>query len=97
ISAVVAPEGTRNDSDAQLLPFKSGAFRLSVETGIPILTIAVIGADKIMKKGSLLISPGKVKIYYSKPINPPSSSEYAVDDLSEKCQSRLEAMILTHG
>jgi 1-acyl-sn-glycerol-3-phosphate acyltransferase len=96
ISAVVAPEGTRNASDAPLLPFKSGAFRLAVETGIPILPIAVIGANKIMKKGSLLISPGKVKIYFSKPIYPPSPSKTATEELSEKCRSRLEAMILTH-
>ncbi|MDR7132254.1 1-acyl-sn-glycerol-3-phosphate acyltransferase [Algoriphagus sp. 4150] len=96
ISAVVAPEGTRNDSEATLLPFKYGAFRLSVETGIPILPIAVIDANKIMRKGSLLIRPGKVKIYYSKPIYPPAPSETAVDELSGKCRSRLEAMLLTH-
>ncbi|WP_339700789.1 lysophospholipid acyltransferase family protein [Algoriphagus aquimarinus] len=96
ISAVVAPEGTRNDSEATLLPFKSGAFRLALETGIPILPIAVIGANKIMKKGSLLISPGKIKIYFSKPITPPAPSETAVSELAEKCRSRLEAMILTH-
>lgn len=96
ISAVVAPEGTRNDSESTLLPFKSGAFRLSIETRIPILPIAVIGANKIMKKGSLLISPGKVKIYYSKPIYPPLPSETAISELSEKCRCRLEAMILTH-
>ncbi|MCE7054758.1 1-acyl-sn-glycerol-3-phosphate acyltransferase [Algoriphagus sp. AGSA1] len=94
ISAVVAPEGTRNDSDAPLLPFKLGAFRLAIETGIPIVPIAFIGADKIMKKGSLLISPGKVKIYYSKPIMPTKAA--SVEDLAEKCRSRLEAMILTH-
>jgi len=96
ISAVVAPEGTRNDTEATLLPFKSGAFRLAVETGIPILPIAVIGADSIMKKGSLLISPGKVKITFSKPIDPPTSSETAVTELTEKCRSRLEAMLPTH-
>lgn len=96
ISAVVAPEGTRNDSEAELLPFKSGAFRLAVETGIPILPMAVVGANKVMKKGSLLIRPGKVKIYFSKPIHPPASSESAVIELSEKCRSRLEAMLLTN-
>lgn len=96
ISAVVAPEGTRNDSNETLLPFKSGAFRLSVETGIPIMTMAVIGADKIMKRGSLLINPGKVKIYFSSPIYPPAPSEAAVMELAEKCRTRLEAMILTH-
>jgi len=95
ISVVVAPEGTRNDSESPLSPFKSGAFRLAVETGIPVLPIAVIGANKIMKKGSLLISPGKVKIYFSKPIYPPTPSETAVSALSEKCRSRLEAKLIT--
>lgn len=96
ISAVVAPEGTRNATESALLPFKTGAFRLAVDTGIPILPIAMIGANKIMKKGSLLISPGKVKIYYSRPIYPPSPSDTAISELTDKCRCRLEAMLLTH-
>lgn len=96
ISAVVAPEGTRNASDVLLLPFKSGAFRLAEETGIPILPIAVIGANKVMKKGSLLISPSKVKIYFSKPIYPPTNQGLGLPELMQKCKDRLEAMILTH-
>lgn len=95
-SIVVAPEGTRNDSKESLLPFQKGAFRLSIETGIPILPMAVIGADQIMKRGSLLISPGKVKVYFSSPITPPSLSNDAVNDFAEKCRNRLEAMIVAH-
>lgn len=96
ISVVVAPEGTRNDTQATLLPFQKGAFRLSVETGIPILPMAVIGADKIMKRGSILLTPGTVRVYFSEPVFPPNPSETAVGDYSEKCRNRLEAMILTH-
>lgn len=96
ISVVVAPEGTRNDTDEILLPFQKGAFRLSVETGIPILPIAVLGADRIMKRGSILLSPGKVRIYFSDPIYPPKPSETAINELVEKCRNRLEAMILAH-
>jgi 1-acyl-sn-glycerol-3-phosphate acyltransferase len=95
-SIVVAPEGTRNDSGEVLLPFQKGAFRLSVETGIPILPMAVIGADRIMKRGSLLLSPGKVQVYFSAPINPPVISDKAVNDFTEKCKNRLEAMIVAH-
>lgn len=95
-SIVVAPEGTRNDSDEVLLPFQKGAFRLSIETGIPILPMAVIGADQIMKRGSLLLSPGKVEVYFSSPIVPPIAAEDSVIDFSEKCRNRLEAMILAH-
>lgn len=96
ISIVVAPEGTRNATDETLIPFQKGAFRLSIETGIPILPMAVIGADRIMKRGSLLLSPGKVKVYFSAPINPPLISEVAVNDFTEKCRNRLEAMIVAH-
>jgi 1-acyl-sn-glycerol-3-phosphate acyltransferase len=95
-SVVVAPEGTRNDSKETLLPFQKGAFRLSVETKIPILPMAVIGAEKIMKRGSLLLTPGKIKIYFSEPITPPTPSDTAVNDLAEKCRNRLEAMLLAH-
>jgi 1-acyl-sn-glycerol-3-phosphate acyltransferase len=96
ISIVVAPEGTRNDSTETLLPFQKGAFRLSVDLGIPILPMAIIGADQIMKRGSILLSPGKVRIYFSEAISPPVPSETAVNDLTEKCRNRLEAMILAH-
>ncbi len=95
-SIVVAPEGTRNDTNETLLPFQKGAFRLSIETGIPILPMAVIGANRIMKRGSLLLSPGKVKVYFSSPMNPPTHSDDAVNDFSEKCRNRLEAMIVAH-
>ncbi len=97
ISVVVAPEGTRNDSNETLLPFQRGAFRIAVETQVPIMPMAIIGADKLMKKGSLLMRPGKVRIYFSKPIEPkPQLDELAIVQLSEKAYSRLEAMILTH-
>lgn len=95
-SVVVAPEGTRNDTSETLLPFQKGAFRLSIETGISILPMAVIGADKIMQRGSLLLSPGKVKVYFSQPMNPPKPSETALIEFAEKGRSRIEAMILTN-
>lgn len=96
ISVVVAPEGTRNDTGETLLPFQKGAFRLSIDTRIPILPMAVIGADRIMKRGSILLRPGKVRIYFSDPIYPPVPSETAINDFAEKCRNRLEAMLLTH-
>jgi len=71
-------------------------FRLAIETRIPILPMAVIGADRIMKRGSILLRPGKVSVYFSKAMMPPENSETAVKDFTEKGSARLEAMILTH-
>lgn len=95
-SVVVAPEGTRNDTDETLLPFHKGAFRLSIETRIPILPMAVLGADQIMKRGSLLLKPGKVRIYFSQALQPPVASDSAVLDFTDQCRNRLEAMVLAH-
>ncbi len=97
ISVVVAPEGTRNNTNQTLLPFQKGAFRLAIETQTPILMMAVIGADHLMKRGSWLLKPGIIRVYYSKPILPPATlSKEGVDEFTEKCKNRLEAMILTH-
>ncbi|WP_439473319.1 lysophospholipid acyltransferase family protein [Algoriphagus formosus] len=95
-SVVVAPEGTRNDSSETLLPFHKGAFRLSIESQIPILPMAVIGADRIMKRGSILLRPGKIRIYFSEALQPPHPSPTAVDEYTAKCRNRLEAMLLAH-
>ena len=90
ISVVVAPEGTRNNTDQTLLTFQKGAFRLAIETQTPILMMAVIGADHLMKRGSWLLKPGIIRVYYSKPILPPATlSKEEVDEFTEKCRNRL--------
>ena len=42
VSVMIMPEGTRSD-DGQVQRFHDGAFRLAVETGCPILPIALAG------------------------------------------------------
>ena len=51
VSVMSFPEGTRSKG-GELLPFKDGAFRLAVETGAPILPIAVAGTRHAMAKGT---------------------------------------------
>jgi 1-acyl-sn-glycerol-3-phosphate acyltransferase len=40
---MVCPEGTRT-KDGKLQPFKKGAMILAIETGLPIVPVAVCGA-----------------------------------------------------
>jgi len=51
INVFIFPEGTRNFSDT-LLPFQKGAFRLSLEEGLPIIPVIIDGTGKIVTKGS---------------------------------------------
>ncbi len=50
VSVMIFPEGTRS-RDGELQPFKNGAFRLAIETGTPILPLAVNGAYSALVKG----------------------------------------------
>jgi 1-acyl-sn-glycerol-3-phosphate acyltransferase len=51
LSVMIFPEGTRS-RNAELRPFKDGAFRLAIEARVPILPIAVSGTRECMPKGS---------------------------------------------
>lgn len=53
INVLIFPEGSRNSTDT-LLPFKEGAFKLSIMAGVPVLPIIILGGDKVYKKGSML-------------------------------------------
>lgn len=67
LSYLVFPEGTRSKTHS-LLEFKPGAFRLATKTDTPIQPIGLSGFDSVMKKGSMLIYPGKVVVNVGKPI-----------------------------
>jgi 1-acyl-sn-glycerol-3-phosphate acyltransferase len=56
VPVMVFPEGTRS-RDGRLLPFKSGAFRLAIEAGVPILPVAVNGTGAGMPKGGPWVRP----------------------------------------
>lgn len=54
--AVVFPEGTRTRT-GKLLPFKTGAFLLAIESGVPVVPVAISGSFDILAKGSMKIRP----------------------------------------
>ena len=66
-SFMVLPEGTRT-RDGKLGPFKKGGFLLALETGLDILPMVQKGADRINRRSSLLIHPGRLEYIIEKPI-----------------------------
>jgi 1-acyl-sn-glycerol-3-phosphate acyltransferase len=67
MSVMIFPEGTRSE-DGTLLSFKPGAFKLAVETGVPVLPIAVSGSANGMPKGGPWVRPTKVSVKILEPI-----------------------------
>ena len=66
---VIFAEGTRS-KDGRLAAFKRGPFYLAMETGAPIVPIAISGTEKMMRKHSAAIYPGVAKVQFLAPIDP---------------------------
>jgi 1-acyl-sn-glycerol-3-phosphate acyltransferase len=60
-------EGTRS-SDGRLLDFKKGAFVVALEKSYPLLPITVNGSRKVLPKGSIVFTPGKITVTVGDPI-----------------------------
>ena len=69
LNLMVFPEGTRS-RDGRLLPFKKGPFYLAMDSGIPVVPVTILGSEKLMPKGSMLIRPGTVRLVFHRPISP---------------------------
>lgn len=66
-SLIVFPEGTRG-SDGEMLPFKKGAFRIAIDTQLPLLPVVIEGNDRISKPGSKIFHPGRAKMRILPPV-----------------------------
>jgi len=66
-SLIVFPEGTRSRAD-DLLPFKKGAFRIAIDTKLPILPVIIEGTDRISRPGSKLFFRGHAQVRVLEPI-----------------------------
>jgi len=92
-SVLVAPEGTRNNTDEPLLPFRYGPFRLAVESQINILPVVIHNAGKLMKRGSLLLRPGTIHSYCLPEISVQGKTEEDIEELTKKTQALMLAKI----
>jgi len=83
---IMFPEGTRTPRGAQGA-YKSGATRLAVATGVPVVPIAVTSA-RCWPRKSLTLRPGVIDISIGVPI---ASVGREADDLMREVESWVEA------
>jgi len=68
VSVWIAPEGTRSP-DGTIGPLKKGGFHLAVETGTPILPVAISGTRHVLPKGtSRMAYDVPVRVIFGAPI-----------------------------
>ncbi len=80
----VFAEGTRA-MPGELLPFKKGAFHLAVQTGAPIVPVAIKNTDAMMGKGTGVAYSGVIEMVFLPPIQTtsPTASTDAMQLLKE--------------
>ena len=89
-------EGTRSP-DGRLYKGHTGAARLALETGCPIVPAAIIGSRDLQRPGQVIPGKGVSKVVYGEPINVPKTPADEVTHdmlraLTDEVTRRIEAM-----
>jgi 1-acyl-sn-glycerol-3-phosphate acyltransferase len=93
VSVFICPEGTRNKTDEPLLDFRDGAFRLAIESQLPLAILTVRNTEKLLSPFKLFsLSPGTIYCTWSKPIETKGMTE---DDLGRLKEMARELMLKT--
>ena len=66
----IFPEGTRNKTDAELLPFQPGAAMMAIRCKVPIVPIMIYERPKLFKTTHILVGdPFELNEYYDKKLS----------------------------
>lgn len=66
-SLIIFAEGTRS-RDGDIHPFKKGAFRMAISTGLPVVPVTVNGTWEVWPPGSKVFYKGKADVVIHEPI-----------------------------
>ena len=89
--APAVPEETRT-RNGDLLPFKRGAAHLALKSGLPILPVALAGTFRVLRRGSLLITPGRVVLSIGEPIEVAGRSVRDREEVTRTARAEVEAL-----
>jgi 1-acyl-sn-glycerol-3-phosphate acyltransferase len=91
---VLFPEGTRS-RDGSLLPFKRGPFFLAMQSGAPVVPVSIVGATRLLPKGSLNLKSGTVSVTFHAPLHPADYSDK--EDLMVAVRDAIEAGLSSYS
>src|SRR5258706_5146885 len=91
-SFLIYPEGTRSP-DGRLQDFKKGAVVMAIKAGVPIVPVACSGAHRVLRKRSLKIYPGEIRVEFLEPVDASGFSFERRDELNEKVHDAMAAAL----
>ena len=80
----VYPEGTRSP-DGRLYRGKTGIARMAMDTGVPVVPVAMIGTDRVQPIGRVLPRLARVRVRIGAPLHAPRPAD---DPVIQKRQAR---------
>ena len=91
-SILLFPEGTRT-MDGELGFFKRGGLMLSLDTGIPIVPVGLVGTFEMLKKGTWSFKNQPLEIRIGNPIHPKTFSNDSKNSLAKYVKSQVETLL----
>ncbi len=92
VSVMIFPEGTRA-ADGELGRFKDGAFRLAIETGTPILPLAVSGTKEALRKHDWRFGRADAEVHVMAPVPTEGLTLDDLDDLRDGVRASISAQL----
>jgi len=92
VSVMIFPEGTRSPS-GPLGEFHEGAFRIAIQTGAPILPLAVVGTREGLIKGDWRFGRSDAEVRVLEPIPTEGMTKRDVPDLRDRTRDAIEAAL----
>ncbi len=89
-SVLVFPEGTFTAATG-LRPFRLGVFKTAVETGTPIVPMALTGTRRVLRDGTWLPRPGRIGLWVGAPMAPEGSDWKAIVALRDRVADAIAA------
>lgn len=90
------PEGHRSRT-GRLQPFYSGAFRMAVETGLPVVPLLITGTDVLLPPGNHRLHPAHIRLQALPPVDPagftgPNGAKRLCNHVRGLMQKKLKEM-----
>ena len=91
-SILLFPEGTRT-MDGELGFFKRGGLMLSLDTGIPIVPVGIVGTFEMLKKGTWSFKNQPLEIRIGNPIDPKIFSNDSKNSLAKYVKTQVHTLL----
>lgn len=93
VSMCIFPEGTRNRTDAPMLPFKEGSFKIAEKTGCAIIPMAITNSADVLEAHMPRVKKTHVILEYGAPVYPNELDKEQKKKLGAYCRNVIADML----